>query len=233
MPKKIAIMQPYFFPYLGYWQLISAVDTFVLYDDVNYIKGGWINRNNILINAAPYMITLPLLKSSSFSLINEIYVTDNKRIKDKLIRTIENVYSKAPYYDCIIKNIKEILYFDGIISELIMQSILWIKEYLSIDTKIIKSSDLKKNNDLKGQDKVISIVKLLQGAQYINAIGGMELYDRKTFEENGIDLKFIKMNDIRYKQFDNEFVPNLSIIDVMMFNSPEKIREMLDDYQLI
>ena len=80
--KKIAIMQPYFFPYLGYWQLISAVDTFVLYDDVNYIKGGWINRNNILINAAPYMITLPLLKSSSFSLINEIYVTDNKRIKD-------------------------------------------------------------------------------------------------------------------------------------------------------
>ena len=92
---------------------------------------------------------------------------------------------------------------------------------------------IEKNNDLKGQDKVISIVKLLQGAQYINAIGGMELYDRKTFEENGIDLKFIKMNDIRYKQFDNEFVPNLSIIDVMMFNNPEVINRMLDDYYFL
>lgn len=226
-------MQPYFFPYLGYWQLINAVDTFVLYDDVNFIKRGWINRNNILLNKKAHLITLPLLNISQNKLINECFITDDKKVIDNLIKTINLAYQKAPYYNNIFDKAVETLMFKGNVCDVVLQSIFWIKDYLNINTEIIKSSAIHKNNELKAQDKILDIVKRLNGKLYINAIGGIELYDRKTFEENGIDLKFIKMNDIRYKQFDNEFVPNLSILDVMMFNSPEKIREMLDDYELI
>ena len=226
-------MQPYFFPYLGYWQLINAVDTFVLYDDVNFIKGGWINRNKILVNSAGYMLTLPLINSSSFSLIKDIKVTSNIKIKEKLLKTIEYNYNKAKYYNDVIEKIKEIIFSNGSIVDVILESILWLKEYLNIETCILKSSEIEKDTQFKGQDKVIDIVKRLDGKQYINAIGGMELYDKEIFKNNGIDLKFIKMKDIKYKQYNNEFVPNLSIIDVLMFNPPEKIREMLDDYCLV
>ena len=231
--KKIAIMQPYFFPYLGYWQLINAVDTFVLYDDVNFIKGGWINRNKILVNSAGYMLTLPLINSSSFSLIKDIKVTSNIKIKEKLLKTIEYNYNKAKYYNDVIEKIKEIILSNGSIVDVILESILWLKEYLNIETCILKSSEIEKDTQFKGQDKVIDIVKHLDGEQYINAIGGIELYDKEIFKNNGIDLKFIKMKDIKYKQYNNEFVPNLSIMDVLMFNPPEKIREMLDDYELL
>ena len=231
--KKIAIMQPYFFPYIGYWQLINAVDTFVLYDDVNFIKGGWINRNKILVNSAGYMLTLPLINSSSFSLIKDIKVTSNIKIKEKLLKTIEYNYNKAKYYNDVIEKIKEIILSNGSIVDVILESILWLKEYLNIETCILKSSEIEKDTQFKGQDKVIDIVKRLDGKQYINAIGGMELYDKEIFKNNGIDLKFIKMKDIKYKQYNNEFVPNLSIIDVLMFNPPEKIREMLNNYELL
>ena len=114
-----------------------------------------------------------------------------------------------------------------------MKSVLWIKEYLNIDTEIILSSSIGKNNELKGQDKIIEIVKKLNGNHYINAIGGQELYDKEIFNNNEIKLNFIKMKEIKYKQFNNEFVPNLSFIDVLMFNSPEEIKRMLNDYELI
>lgn len=231
--KKIAIMQPYLFPYIGYWQLLSSADTFVLYDDVTYIKNGWINRNNILLNSKPYMFTLPLLKSSSFSLINEIQVTDNKKVKEKIIKTIEHAYKKAPYYGDVFRNVQDILMLEGSISSVIFQSILWLKSYLNLDTEIIISSSLEKNNELKGQDKVIDIVKRLDGNKYINSIGGQTLYSKEIFKSSGIELNFIKTNYIGYKQFDNAFVPNLSIIDILMFNPPEKIKEFLNNYTLI
>lgn len=233
MPKKIAIMQPYFFPYIGYWQLINAVDIFILYDDVNFIKKGWINRNNILLNKRDHLITIPLLNVSQNKHINECMVSDDYKTIDNIIKTINLAYKKAPYYNLVFPSIEEIIKTKGSISDLVLKSVLWIKEYLDIDTEIILSSSIDKNNELKGQDKIIEIVKKLNGNHYINAIGGQELYDKEIFNNNGIKLNFIKMKEIKYKQFNNEFVPNLSIIDVLMFNSPEKIREMLDDYQLI
>ena len=233
MPKKIAIMQPYFFPYIGYWQLINAVDIFILYDDVNFIKKGWINRNNILLNKRDHLITIPLLNVSQNKHINECMVSDDYKTIDNIIKTINLAYKKAPYYNLVFPSIEEIIKTKGSISDLVLKSVLWIKEYLDIDTEIILSSSIDKNNELKGQDKIIEIVKKLNGNHYINAIGGQELYDKEIFNNNGIKLNFIKMKEIKYKQFNNEFVPNLSIIDVLMFNSPEKIREMLDDYELI
>lgn len=230
---KLGIMQPYFFPYLGYWQLINAVDTYVVYDDVAYIKGGWINRNNILINNHANMITLPLDNSSSFKNINEIMITDNKKQVDKLLKSIRFAYAKAPYYDDIMPIIEKLFENNNNIAQFNTNTIFAINKYLGIDTKIIFSSNLKKDNNLKAQNKVIHINKLLGADTYINAIGGMELYNREDFEIEEIELKFLNMKDVKYKQYKDEFVPNLSIIDVMMFNSQETIKEMLDDYELL
>lgn len=233
MPKKIAIMQPYFFPYIGYWQLINAVDIFVLYDDVNYIKKGWINRNNILLNKSKHLITIPLLNVSQNKHINECIISDDDKIINNIIKTINLAYRKAPYYNLVFPTLEKIIKTKGSISDLVLKSVLWIKEYLNIDTEIILSSSIGKNNELKGQDKIIEIVKKLNGNHYINAIGGQELYDKEIFNNNEIKLNFIKMKEIKYKQFNNEFVPNLSFIDVLMFNSPEEIKRMLNDYELI
>ena len=226
-------MQPYFFPYIGYWQLINAVDIFVLYDDVNFIKKGWISRNNILLNKSEHLITIPLLNVSQNKHINECMVSDDYKAIDNIIKTINLAYKKAPYYNLVFSYIEEIIKTKGSISDLVLKSVLWIKEYLGLNTEIILSSSIDKNNELKGQDKIIEIVKKLNGNHYINAIGGQELYDKEIFNNNGIKLNFIKMEEIKYKQFNNEFVPNLSIIDVLMFNSPSEVKEMLNNYSLI
>lgn len=229
----LGIMQPYFFPYLGYWQLINAVDTYVVYDDVAYIKGGWINRNNILVNGKANLITLSLENSSSFKNINEINIIQNGKNAEKILKTIQNVYKKAPYFTQVMPILENLFLNNSTISTLNYNSIIEINKYLGINTKVILSSELEKDNSLKAQDKVIHINKLLGSDTYINAVGGQELYDRVAFKNEGIELKFLKMRDIKYQQFKNEFVPNLSIIDVMMFNSPETIREMLNDYELL
>ena len=226
-------MQPYFFPYIGYWQLINAVDVFVLYDDVNFIKKGWINRNNILLNKSEHLITIPLLNVSQNKHINECMVSEDYKSIDNIIKTINLAYKKAPYYNLVFSYIEEIIKTKGSISDLVLKSVLWIKEYLGLNTEIILSSSIDKNNELKGQDKIIEIVKKLNGNHYINAIGGQELYNKEIFNNNGIKLNFIKTGEIKYKQFNNEFVPNLSIIDVLMFNSPSEVKEMLNNYSLI
>lgn len=229
---KIGIMQPYFFPYLGYWQLINAVDKYVVYDDVAYIKGGWISRNNILLNGMKHMITLPLENPSSFRNINEIAITKNINQRKKILRTIEAAYKKAQFYDAFMPMVERLIIESQTIAELNYKSICEINRYLGIDTEIILSSDIKKNDSLKGQDKVIHINKLLGSDMYINAIGGKELYSNRDFAKEGIELRFLKMGDIRYRQFTDDFVQGLSIIDVLMFNSAEKTLNMLDEFTL-
>lgn len=230
---KLGIMQPYFFPYLGYWQLINAVDTYVVYDDVAYIKGGWINRNSILVNGKANLITLSLENSSSFKNINEINILKNGKNAEKILKTIQMAYKKAPFYNEVMPSIENLLLKNDKIADLNYNSILEINKYLGIDTKVMLSSTLDKDNSLKSQNKVIAINKLLGSDTYINAIGGQELYDREEFKREGIELKFLKMKDIKYTQFKNQFVPSLSIIDILMFNSKEETKEMLNKYSLI
>ena len=218
---KIGIMQPYFFPYLGYWQTLNAVDKYVIYDDVNYIKNGWINRNNILLNKQKHLITIPLDGASPFLLINQIKTTPRTNEKEKLLKTIEAAYKKAPYFDT-----------DLIINALVLQ-FKTICKYLDIQTEFIVSSTMDKDNSLKAQDKVIHICKLLGGTQYINAIGGQELYSFDDFKKNGLELSFLKTEFTPYKQFKNDFIPGLSMIDILMFNSPAEIKQMLNAYSLI
>lgn len=228
---RLGIMQPYFFPYLGYWQLLANVDKYVVYDDVTYIKGGWINRNNFLINGQKNLLTMQLEKASSYTLIKDIAIKDDFV---KFLKTIEMGYKKAPFFEDIFRLLKDICQCpDKKLGQFLFNLHIKICEYLGIDTELILSSSFEKHTELKGKDKVISICKQLGADEYINAIGGQELYDKKEFAENGIRLNFLQANLREYRQLKNEFVAGLSIIDIMMFNSKEEIKEMLNDFKLV
>ncbi len=231
---KLTVMQPYFFPYLGYWQMLNAVDKFVLFDNVNFIVRGYINRNSILLNNNAHKFSIPIEKASQNKLIKETKLNFSRNNKEVFLKTITLAYKKAPFYpNCypIIENI--ILNDEDDLTQYIKYSFDKTNEYLGITTELLLSSRIPTDKSLKGKDKIISICKKLDTTQYINAIGGQELYSKEDFDKNGIQLNFIKMNDIKYKQFNDKFVPNLSIIDIMMFNSLEEIRKMLDEYTLI
>ena len=227
---KLGIMQPYFFPYIGYWQLINFVDTFVIYDDVTFIKQGYINRNYLLANGQDSLMTLELSGASSNKLINEIQVGNNSK---KILKTIVQNYSKAPYFKTVYLLIEEILnQEERNLAKYIGYSLIIISKYLEIKTDFIYSSDIQKNNKLKAQDRVIEINKQLGSTVYINAIGGKNLYKKENFKKENIELKFLKTEEFKYKQFNNKFIAFLSIIDIMMFNSKDEIRKILNKYSL-
>lgn len=235
MAKRIGMMQPYLFPYLGYFQLIAAVDEFVLGDDLQYVKEAWINRNRILVNGKPKLITFPLRKGSHLDKINERVLCDEfPEEAEKILRVISAAYTKAPQYDTVIALLADILRFpDRNLARYTENSTRRICDYLGIRTPIHIASDLHIKDVADKQDRVIRTAKKLGGKTYINFIGGVQLYDAERFREAGLALKFHKIDDVTYRQFDNEFVPLLSIIDVMMFNSVDEIREMLPRFSLI
>lgn len=230
---KVAIMQPYLFPYIGYFQLVNAVDKFIFYDDVSFIKGGWINRNVIEIQGEKKYINLTLIGASSFKNINEINVNGGQ---EKILKTIKQNYSKSPYFKQAFSVIEEVLIKSKdlkLISEIAGLSVMLISSYLGIDTKFEYSSKLYSNTkNLNRTDRLIQICKMNKADEYVNPIGGTELYDKFNFKEKEIRLKFIKTNFIQYKQFNDIFLPNLSIIDVIMFNNPETIKEFLTNHTI-
>ena len=228
---KLGIMQPYFLPYIGYFQLMKAVDNYVIADNLNYIKQGWINRNNLLMNGTGFMFQLAVVGASQNKLINEIFVADDQ---SKLLRTIEINYRKAPFFADVFPIMESILqYEDKNLARYLGNSLVRIAEYLRFDTEFSYMSDLKRDTSLKAQDMVINVCTIMEATDYINAIGGMELYDKKIFKENGIDLFFLKTKSIEYTQFKNSFVPNLSMLDVLMFNSVEQIDKLLLQHELV
>ena len=230
---KVGIMQPYFFPYLGYWQLMNAVDKYVVYDDVNYIKGGRINRNAILVNGQSQNINLILKGASPNKLINEILVDSSERTKAKLLKTLQACYSKAPFYSQVMHMLEKIiLQEEENLAKYLYYQFKVIGEYLDIKTELILSSEMKKDASLKAHEKVIHICGLLNATEYYNSVSGVPLYEphRDLFESAGIQLRFPVMGEIEYAQYKNEFVPYLSIIDVMMFNSQEECQRLLLEY---
>lgn len=233
---KIAIMQPYFMPYIGYFQLIKQADVFVIYDEIEYTKKGWINRNRILSKDSDQLISLPLSKDSDFLFINQRFLSNTWQFdKIKLLNKIKETYRKAPFYDDVIFKVEDILNFnDKNLFNFIKNSLLKILDYFEINTKIVQSSQIEFDNSLKNQDKVIAICKALNANTYINPIGGLELYQKKIFKSNSIELQFIKTSSFEYKQFDQFFVPFLSIIDIMMFNSIENIKKYItQEFQIL
>jgi len=230
--RRVAIMQPYFLPYLGYFQLIDAVDTFVVYDDVNYIKGGWINRNRILGHqGGSEWITLRTVGASPNKLINEVDVGNNR---PKLLKTIQQRYAKAPQFDTIYPFINQILmYEESSLARFLFAQLKLVSNYLGIVPDWQLSSAMSKDNSLKAQAKVIAICKSLGATEYINAIGGKNLYVEDAFAEQGIRLSFIESRLSAYLQFGADFVPDLSIVDVLMFNDREACRSLLHEYSIV
>lgn len=232
---KLAIMQPYLFPYIGYFQLINSVDKFIFYDDVAFIKQGWINRNNILLNGKKYLLSVPLSNISSYALINATLVSrkpDNWQIK--LLNTIRLAYGKAPYFKDIFPLIEQVINSssDQPVSFVAKNSIKLILQQLNITTVMVESSSVYNNNDLKGEYRVIDICKKENADTYINASGGKELYTTESFKSAGINLVFIEPGLPEYKQFENDFIQGLSIMDILMFNDKNSVLKWLTNFKL-
>lgn len=254
---KLAIMQPYFMPYIGYFQAINAVDKYILYDNLTFIKDGWMNRNRIrLTNGNVITITVPLINKSSNLLIRDVLIDNSQHWKRKFLNSIKLNYGKAPYFHEIFTLLYSILEdkYERLV-DLNIQSIVTIAKYLDIRTiissdnslylkmeenlKLIERGDysqleyLKKTYPIKKVARVIEMCMAEESKFFINAIGGQSLYDKNEFAKYGISLYFIRTNDISYNQFNNIFEPNLSIIDVLMFNGKEGTKQLLNEYTLV
>lgn len=230
---KVAIMQPYFLPYIGYWQLINAVDKFVVYDNIQYTKKGWVNRNRFLQNGKDKLFSLPLKSDSYYLDIKDRFLSE--KIEDeqgKLLRKFNSSYRTAPFFKDVMPIIIDCIFFEKKnLFAYVYNSIIRVCKFLNINTKIIVSSQLHVNHQLKGHNRVIDICKAINAHEYINPVGGMDLYSKEVFKQNGIKLSFIKPKLIEYKQTGIVFIPWLSIVDVMMFNDKRVIIEMLDEIE--
>lgn len=225
-----AVMQPYLFPYLGYYQLVNSVNTFVFYDDVNFIKRGYINRNNILSNGKPLRFTVPVINASQNKLIKDLNFDDNIK---KVLKTIAQSYKKAPYFKDVYPLVEIVLSSENrALEHLCGKSVTLVFEYLGIKKNFYYSSELEYNRDLAAADKLIEIGNKLEMIDYVNSPGGKALYTKEYFSSKNINLSFIEIEKYEYSQNAEEFIPHLSMIDVLMWNSPEQVKLLLKKYKL-
>jgi WbqC-like protein family len=231
---SLAIMQPYFFPYIGYFQLLKRVDKFVVYDNIEYTKKGWINRNRILENGKDAYITLPLKKDSDYLHVRGRYLSDIwKKERIKMLNRIYQSYKRAPCFSLVYPVVEKcILFEDDNLFNFIFHSVATVNAFLQINTPLIIASGIPIDHGLKSEKKVIAICKAMNASEYINPSGGYELYSKENFNVYGIKLQFLQPAEIEYKQFGNEFVSALSVIDVMMFNSVDVIAGYLESYSV-
>nr|WP_298056643.1 WbqC family protein [uncultured Halomonas sp.] len=227
---KLAVMQPYLFPYIGYFQLIHATDLFLIYDDVAYIKQGYINRNSILSQNGATRFTIPVPGASSNKLISELIFSKDV---EKTLKTIEQSYSKAPYFKGVFPIIREALEFeDRSIASVCQKSYEDIFSYLGVEKHFKKTSELDYDRSASARDRLIALCQHFGADCYINAPGGRKLYAKQDFAEKGVDLRFVDSLAVEYSQGVDEFVPNLSIIDMLMNCSPRLIIEKMERYEL-
>lgn len=232
--KRVAIMQPYFFPYIGYFQLIAAVDQFVVYDNIKYTKKGWINRNRFLLNGQDMMFSVPLKKDSDSLDVCERELAANFD-REHLLNQLIGAYRRAPYFDQTFSLVELIVrYEERNLFRYLHHSIVQTCKHLGITTDIKISSEININHGLHAQDKVLALCEALCATTYLNAIGGVELYSREAFQAKGVELKFIKSSPFEYEQFSEPFVPWLSIIDVLMFNPLPVVQQQIKNgYTLV
>jgi len=225
----LGIMQPYILPYIGYFQLVNACDKFVFYDSVQFIKKGWINRNNYSNGGEKRLFTIPLRGASQNKIISEIEIDimQYQKWKEKFFKTINQEYRSAPYFEEVMGVITSIFAYDGkFIAELSIRSIIKVSDYLGLKVEFEISSKLPKS-PLKSQSRVIEICKELKATKYINLIGGETLYSKSDFSRAGIELSFLHPKILSYDWLGKERLPGLSIIDVLMFNSREDVKHMI------
>ncbi|ADE10844.1 WbqC family protein [Sideroxydans lithotrophicus] len=231
--KTIAIMQPYFLPYIGYFQLMAAVDKFVVFDDVHYINRGWVNRNRLLLDGAAHTFTLPLRGASQNRLICEIELVGEPGWRDKLLRTIRQAYAKAPCFAEVFALMERLITFPAVrLDEFLLNSLREVAGYLALEVEIEGTSRIYRNSHLGGQERILDICRQEHADIYINPVGGEDLYDRASFRQQGIQLKFLRSRPVSYAQGKGEFVPWLSILDVLMFNPQPEARQLLAEMDL-
>jgi hypothetical protein len=224
-------MQPYLFPYFGYYQLVSFSDIFVLYDDVTYIKQGYINRNQITCNGQSRRFTVPVPGASSNRLIRDLEFSTNTT---KVIKTIEQAYSKAPYFPEVFPIISRVLTSKRRqIAYVCYEGLREVFEYLGMNKNLVFASQLDYDRSSSAEDKLIQICRSLGAENYVNSIGGLELYSKVSFASKGCRLSFLRTKPITYEQDGKEFIPNLSIIDPLMRLPRNQIRGLLDCYELV
>jgi hypothetical protein len=241
---KAAIMQPYFLPYLGYFQLIAAVDLFIVYDNIQYVKSGWINRNRLYRNGEAAMFSLPLKRASDFLDVRDRELAADFK-PDKLLNRIKGAYQRAPHFAQIFPLLERVMRNeDANLFRFLHHSICAICDFLSIGTEIRISSAIAIDHALKKQDKVLALCRAVGASTYVNSIGGLDLYSREVFQSEGMDLRFIRAKPFEYAQTagglhaaspsGRAFVPSLSIVDVLMFNPIEIVRALIaDNYELL
>jgi len=231
---KVAIMQPYFLPYIGYYQLMAAVDLFVVYDNIKYTKKGWINRNRMLLNGADAVFSLPLKKASdSLCVIDRELAGDFDRVK--LLNQFMGAYARAPQFAATQAMIEQIVrHEEANLFHYIRHGLTRACAHLGIASEIRASSTIAIDHELTNQDKVLAICRAVGADTYVNAIGGKNLYSAQDFDAHGIELKFIASKPLSYPQYGGEFVPWLSIVDVLMFNPLAEVRSCVaQNYDLI
>lgn len=234
---KLGIMQPYFFPYLGYFSLIKLTDKWVVFDTVQYKKRAWINRNKILSEAKSGIsyITVPVIKQTRDMLIKDTLIDNSQKWKEKIYGQIAYYKKKAPFFDQTKVILEKILNHDtNEISQLNIMGLKLICEYLNIEFNyfLFSENSMGISQVNEPDEWALEISNHLGARTYINPPGGKSFFDKKKYDEMGIELKFLRQSLKPYRMFNGEFIPGLSIIDIMMFNSPEDINKMLDDYEL-
>lgn len=235
MFRTAAMMQPYLFPYLGYFQLIAASDHFVLGDDLQYVKASWINRNRILVSGQAALITFPLRKGAQSERINQRWLCDGfEQEANKILRTLTLAYGRAPYQAETLPLITEILLNpERNLARFIEHSIRRLCDHLQIETPISLGSEMGLPERMDKQERVVRITQRLGAERYLNPIGGLDLYCPSYFDAHGLQLRFLRMDDLTYPQFGKPFVPALSIIDVLMFNGRDATHALLGRHSLI
>lgn len=235
---RVAINQPYFFPYLGYFSLIKQTEQFVLLDEVQFIKQGWIHRNRVLSEGGSWnYIRVPLEKYRQKDLISEVRINNKEEWRNEIFKHLLYYKKRAPYYQETIDTVEKALNIDtDSIVRLNEHSLRVICNYIGIpaDFKIFTEMGLVVERSEAPDEVPLNICEALGNVtEYWNLEGGASFYDRSKFEKAGIAIKFLKSNLLEYPQIQGGFEKALSILDVMMFNEPKKIRDMLDDFILI
>jgi hypothetical protein len=230
---KTAIMQPYFWPYIGYFQMIGAVDSFIVYDDIQYTKSGWINRNRLCRDGAAVTFSLPLKSASGCPDVRERELADDFN-REKLLNQIKGAYGRAPYFAQTLPLIETVVrHPEKNLFRFLLHSLLKTTERIGISTRILISSDIDIDHGLKGQERVLALCEAVDTTTYVNLSGGVALYSADAFRARGMRLQFIRTTPFEYAQLRQPFIANLSIIDVLMFNSLESIRSVLcSNYEL-
>jgi hypothetical protein len=232
---RLSIMQPYIFPYIGYFNLIEATEKIILYDDVNYIKNGWINRNRILSNGVELLFSIPIQNASQNKLINQTNVIIDQKFIKKSLSQLTHSYCKAPNFKHVYDLFEQVITDNHTtIADMAIDSIIKVYQYLEKEIVWDKSSSCSPySKGMARADRLIEICKEQACSEYVNPIGGQTLYDKQYFGSKGIELHFLKTKLPNYTQFNHDFVPGLSIIDVLMFNDKKTCLEMFKSYELV